>query len=140
MEANAAFAGTDGSREPTRGGPTATDSERAEQLLLKHRPLLCDAAREFLRRHRAVPLAALVLDTNDEEARAIAGERLPPGSRLSVAIVQPRALLAPLLRRHSAARWNLRDDDPPGPLRPLPILVITRAAIRFDVAWYPVAA
>ncbi len=140
MEANAAFAGAGGPRESARGGATATGAERAEQLLAKHRPLLIVAARDFLLRHRAVPLAALVLATDEEEARAIAGGFMLPGSRLSVAIVQPRALLAPLLRRHAAEHWNFRDDDPPGPLRPLPILVVAHTAVRFDVAWYPVAA
>jgi hypothetical protein len=139
MLVNRELAGGAMARSSTSGGAGGggADAKRADHLLARHRPLLLDAAREYLRRHPAVPLAALVLDTNDEEARSIAGSLMHPGSRLSVALVEPRARLAPLLRRHAAAHWTFRDDDPDGPRRPLPILVVTRAAVRFDVAWYP---
>lgn len=113
---------------------------RAWQLLRKHRPILIRGAAEFARTRPGEPLSALVVDGDTPEAVRLQAEFGFPRIRVSVGIVQPRADATELLARHAPAHFDWRLADPPGTRRTLPIVVITKAAVLFDVAHYVVPA
>lgn len=135
MESGAWWMAASGAEEPRRVADEA-NWLRAWHLLRRHRPWLIEGAARYARERPREPLAALVVDGDLPEARQLHPKIGLAAARVSVGIVQPRVNARELLTRHAPAHalWQLA--DPPGPRRPLPIVVIARSAVLYDLAYY----